>query len=72
MNKPIETLGEALPREMARVRDVVLPEYVAIGAPGAFGAHMIRMDLDAAAKAMTEGDAATMLQSLKTLKEITG
>jgi len=34
--------------------------------------HRVHRALDAAAKAMTEGDAATMFQSLKTLKEITG
>jgi hypothetical protein len=46
-----DTLGDALPREMARVRDL-LPLYDAIGRPGALAATMMRADLDRAAKAM--------------------
>lgn len=64
------TLGDALPAEMARVRDDVLPHYLEIGPPGAFGAAMIRMDLDAAAKALAEGDVVAMLRAYQKLKEI--
>lgn len=67
-----ETLGDALPKEMARVRDHVLPHYLAIGPAGAFGAAFIRQDLDAAARAMAEGDVVAMIRSYEKLKEITG
>lgn len=64
-----ETLGDALPKEMARVRDHVLPHYIEIGPVGAFGAAMIRRDLDAAAKALAEGDVAAMIAAYQSLKE---
>jgi len=62
-------LGEALPREMARVRDVVMPQYAEIGAPGVFALAMMRADLDLAAKAMIEGDIVEMVRVYQTLKE---
>lgn len=64
-----DTVGDALPREMARVRDHVLPHYVELGPVGAFGAHFIRADLDAAAWAMAEGDVVEMIRCLQALKE---
>lgn len=63
-----DTLGDALPREMTRVRDQVMPAYVAIGAPGAFVLAMIRADLDAAQKAMIEGDIVAMIRLYESLK----
>ena len=65
----MDSLGEALPREMARVRDHVLPHYDELGPVGVFGAAMIRQDLDAAAKAIAEGDMVAMVQSYQALKE---
>jgi hypothetical protein len=65
---PMSNLGEELPKEMARVRDVVLPQYVAIGPAGSFAAMLMRRDLDAAAKAMIEGDTVAMLQVYQSLK----
>lgn len=62
------SLGDALPREMARVRDQVLPEYLAIP-EGIFAATMMRRDLDTAAKAMAEGDVVAMIAAYKELKE---
>lgn len=67
--KPIETLGDALPKEIARVRDKVLPLYVNLGPTGTFGAMMIRRDLDAASKAMIEGDVVAMIRIYQELKE---
>ena len=64
-----DTLGDALPREIARVRDKVLPEYLAIGAPGMFAATLMRADLDLASKAMIEGDIAAMVRAYESLKE---
>jgi hypothetical protein len=64
-----ETLGDALPKEMARVRDVVMPAYQEIGNSGWFALTMMRRDLDAAAKAMAEGDVVAMMQAYQSLKE---
>lgn len=66
---PSESLGEALPREMARVRDQVMPAYQRIGGPGVFALMMMRQSLDAAAKAMAEGDTIAMIQAYQDLKE---
>lgn len=63
------SLGEALPREMARVRDRVMPAYLEIGAPGLFALSMMKVDLDRAAKAMIEGDTIEMLRVYESLKE---
>jgi hypothetical protein len=63
-----DTLGEALPREMARVRDKVMPAYVSVGDPGKFALAMMRASLDAAAKAMAEGDVVAMLRAHEDLK----
>lgn len=62
------SLGEALPREMARVRDDVMPAYLEIGAPGLFALSMMKVDLDRAAKAMAEGDTIEMLRVYEELK----
>lgn len=67
----MSSLGEELPREMARVRDEVLPAYLEIGQAGTFAAMMIRRDLDAASKAMIEGDVVEMIRVYKALKETT-
>lgn len=64
----IDTLGDALPREVARVRDEVLPAYLEIGPPGQFAAAMMRRDLDAASKAMIEGDTVEMIRVYESLK----
>lgn len=64
----VDTLGDALPREIARVRDEVLPAYLEIGAAGQFAATMMRHDLDAASKAMIEGDTVAMIAAYESLK----
>lgn len=66
-----DTLGDALPREMARVRDVMIPRYEAIGAPGKFALTFMRIDLDDAAKAMIEGDTVAMMRCYESLKNWT-
>jgi len=67
------TLAEALPREMARVRDEVMPQYLALrGMPGVnveFALAMMRADLDRAANAMAAGDVVAMLEVYQSLKE---
>lgn len=57
----MSNLGEDLPKEMARVRDVVMSGWLAL--------NMMRRDLDAAAKAMAEGDLPAMIAAYKALKE---
>ena len=64
-----DSLGEALPREMARIRDVVIPAYVECGVGGSFALSMMRYDLDLAAKALAEGDVVAMLHIYQKLKE---
>lgn len=67
--KEIRTLGTELPKEMARVREL-LPLYDAIPT-GVFAATMIRADLDRAAKAMMEGDVVEMIRAYQALKDTT-
>ena len=67
--KTTTTLGDALPKEMARVRRV-LGYYKALGPVGAIGAMFIEQDLQAADLAVMSGDVVQMLQSLETLKGI--
>jgi hypothetical protein len=69
MSEETKTLGEALPQQMARVRDELIPAYISIGPPGTFGLLMLRQALDRAAKAMAEGDTVAMLRSYQELKE---
>lgn len=63
-----DSLGEALPREMARVRDKVMPAYIKIGEPGKFALAFMRGDLDRATKALAEGDVVAMIQAYESLK----
>ncbi len=65
------TLGGDLPREMARVRDEVMPAYLQIGAAGGFALAMMRADLDAAARALAEGDVVEMMRAYHALKGYT-
>jgi hypothetical protein len=67
----IETLADALPKEMARVREV-LGHYREIGPAGAIGAAFIEQDLRAADRAVMSGDVLAMIQALNTLRGITG
>lgn len=64
----METLGDALPKEIARVRDEILPVYLEIGPAGEIAAAMIRADLNAASKAMMEGDVVSMINIYNSLK----
>jgi len=66
------TFGDALPKEMARVRDHILPRYVEIGPAGMFGAAMIRANLDAAARALASGDVVAMIAAYRSLQECMG
>ena len=65
----MESLGEALPREQKRCREV-LEQYLAIGPAGNFGAIMIQQSLTRAEKAVMGGDLAEMIAAYNDLKEI--
>lgn len=66
-----ETLADALPKECARVREV-LGYYKACGPVGFFGASMIEAELRTADQAMASGDVIAMLRSMKALQVIEG
>lgn len=78
VNRPEDpvTLADALPREMARVRDEILPQYISLrGMPNVIvepQIMMMRADLDEAARAMAHGDVVAMLRSYESLKGYTG
>jgi len=65
----METLGDAFPKELARVREV-LAAYKEIGPSGVFGATMIEATLRRADRAMMESDLSAMIAIYKELKEI--
>lgn len=65
----MSSLGEALPTEMARVRDEVIPTYLEIGQSGAFAVAWMRAELDAATKALAEGDVVEMVRCYQALKD---
>lgn len=64
----MSNLGEELPKEMARVRDDVMPAYQHIGVAGQFALTLMRSSLDRAARAMAEGDLPEMISVYKDLK----
>lgn len=63
----METLGEALPKELARVREI-LGHYKEIGPAGAFGAAMIEQSLRRADAAIMSGDLPAMIDAYNDLK----
>lgn len=69
MSEKIESLAEALPRVMTHVRDNVMPAYIEIGPPGKLALMVMRAELDAAQKAIMEGDTVEMLRLYESLKE---
>ena len=67
----MNTLGDDLPNEQKRVREV-LGYYKDIGPAGAFGAAMIEQSLQNADIAVMSGDIVEMIAAYKDLQEITG
>lgn len=63
------SLGEELPKEMARARRI-LGYYHEIGPAGTFGAMMIERSLRNADQAIISGDLAAMIVAYQALKEI--
>lgn len=68
-----ESLGEALPKEQARVRALILqyrdPE---MNGAGEFAAMMMERSLKAADQAVMSGDLVAMIKAYHDLKEWTG
>lgn len=64
-----DSLAEALPKEQARVREV-LGHYKEIGPPGAFAVVMIEQSLRSADKAVMSGDVVAILAAYEDLKQI--
>jgi hypothetical protein len=69
MNTQVENLAEALPREMARAREL-LTRYQAIGPSGTFGTYVINAALSRAEKAACSHDTVAMLRAYTELKEL--
>ena len=61
------TLGDELPREQARCRELLVA-YKEIGSAGAFGAAMIEQSLREADQAAISGDVVAMLRAYEKLK----
>jgi len=64
----VSSLGAELPKEMARVRDELMPMYLSIGPAGVPALAMMRAELDRATRALAEGDIVTMILSYESLK----
>ena len=54
--------------EKWRVRDEIIPAYIAIGSAGALAIAMMRADLDLANRALANGDVVEMIRVYKSLK----
>ncbi len=65
----MNTLGEDLPKQMAYVRDELIPQYESIGPASGFAVAMMKRSLDRAAVAMAEGDLVSMIAAYKELKD---
>ena len=61
------TLGDELPQEQARCRELLIA-YKEIGPAGAFGALMIEQSLREADQASISGDIVAMLRAYEKLK----
>lgn len=64
----MSNVGEEIVKEMARVRDELIPAYDAIPG-GVFGATMMRQALDRAAVALATGDVVAIVRSYAELKD---
>ena len=62
-------LAEALPKEQARVREV-LGHYRDIGHHGAFGTNIIELTLKKADEAIASGDIVAMMKAYQELKKV--
>jgi len=66
----METLGDALPKEMARVRElIVMYRDPALKGAGNFAAAMMELSLQQADAAVMSGDLVAMIRAYEDLKE---
>lgn len=65
----VATLGEAFPKEQARVREI-LGHYKEIGPAGMFGAALIENTLIKAETAAMSGDVTQIIAAYRELQEI--
>lgn len=63
----METLGDALPKEIERVQEII-KEYESVPG-GQFAAAFMKKDIQTAMAAMTEGDVVKMMTIYNELKE---
>lgn len=63
----METLAEALPKEQARVRELLVA-YKSIGTAGIFGATMIEQILQKSDIAIMSGEVTEMIKAYQELK----
>ena len=63
----IRTLGDELPKQQARVRELI-GHYKAIGTPGVIGAAILEQVLKRADKAVISGNVEEMIVSYNELK----
>ncbi len=63
----VKSLGEALPEEQARCRELLI-QYKEIGPAGNFAAIMIEQDLKNADEAVISGDIVAMMRAYQALK----
>lgn len=67
MSGQVDSLADALPRELERCRELV-KAYEDLGDTGVFGAHMIRQDIAAGERALASGDVVAMLRAYEALR----
>lgn len=65
------SVGEALPREIARICCDVMPHYYAIGSAGTYALMMMNRDVRAACEALATQDVIGMIAALKALEDYT-
>lgn len=72
MTETTESLGTALPKEISRVRDELLPQYLSLrGMPGVWvepAIALMQAALSKADRAMIEGDTVAMLACYQELQ----
>ena len=69
----MSTLGDALPREQARVRELVKEyRHPLLNGAGEIAARMMEHALGNAERAAVSGDVVAMLRAYEELKEFTG
>lgn len=66
-----DSLGDAFPREMTRVRNLI-PIYASIGSAGGPAIFMMNMALDEAQRALAAGDVVAMMRAYEDLKGFHG